>query len=390
MKIYILISLFTIGFSLSSLAQTSLSDLMKSVERNNPELIAGTKKLIETGAFSKLGRNPMDPELEYGRNFNDSDGGHELSLEQSFEFPTIYRQRNIVANYTVQKAEMEFKSLRMQILSRVTELYVTAVAANTKLELLNNRVKNALLLKKFFEKKLEQGETTILEKNKVTALYVNSRSEVMMAQLELQNILNQLKQMNGGAVVLINTVVYPNFSSVENALNIDQIVNNSYDLKATTIDSLIANSKLKIAKQEWIPNLMVGYRAEIGGVKFKNGIVAGISIPLWGKRGNVKFAKAQKETLIANHNQLFTSQKSELENLVRSMSTYKDICRDYTEYLTGTKTEDLLIKSLEKGAITMTDYLVELSLLYDTLDLANDAEKSLYITKAQMTRFLAL
>ena len=387
MKKNIIVLLLIFGVSFSALAQSSLTDLLSNIEKNNPKLISGAKALQSTIYSTKMEGNLSDPQLDYSRVFTEG-GQNEITLSQSFEFPTVYRHRNKSLNYTIQKSEIEFKALRMSILSEVTELYVTVIALNTRLEVLNSRLENAKQLNNFFTKKLEKGETTILEKNKVSALYINARSEVIMARTELENIKNQLTQMNGGIDVNVNGTIYPDFSSVESSLNINDIINRSYNMQAVSLDSLITKSQLKMAKNQWIPNVSIGYKALFNKGSYNSGIVAGISIPLWQNRNNVKYAKSLKDLSTANHNEIYTSQKRELENLVRSYVSYLDISKDYAGYLVDTRNEELLMKALENGAITMTDYLVELSLLYDTIDLANNAEKSLYITKAQMTKFL--
>lgn len=387
MKKQMILTLFLACCSVPLMAQTSLQELLQSVEKNNPKLMAASKNLVSTSASLKMGRNLADPEIEYSHVFG-NENSNELTLKQSFDFPTVYRQRNNVANYGIAKAETEFMGIRQEIFSEVTSLYVNVVALNNELTILKNRLQNAQRLKQFFDKKLELGETTILEKNKVTALYINARSQVSMIEMELQNTLNQLSQMNGGEKVSINTINYPDFRSIENALNVDEIIRKSYSMQAMAIDSMITNSQLKLSKQEWIPSFSFGYKAAFSKGEYNNGLVAGISIPLWQKRGNVKYARASKETSLANYNQLYTSQRTELENLVRSMMSYNQILNDYSQYMKDSRNEELLLKALESGTITMTDYLVELSLLYDTVDMANEAQKSLYTTKAQLTKYL--
>lgn len=387
MKKKIIVSLLLMCFSVPLMAQTSLSELLQSVEKNNPKLIAAEKSLISTSAFLKMGRNLNDPEVEYSHVFG-TENSNELTLKQSFDFPTVYRQRNNVAKFSVEKAQAEFMSVRQDVFSEVTLLYVNVVGLNNELAILKSRLDNAEHVKQFFDKKLEHGETTILEKNKVTALYINARSQVMMVELELRNTLNQLSQMNGGQEVKIGGVAYPDFQSIENALNVDEIIRNSYSMRAASIDSLISKSQLKLSKQEWIPSFSVGYKAAFTKGNYNNGITAGISIPLWQKRGNVKYAKAGRESSTANYNQMYTSSRTELENLVLSVVSYNKIYSDYSDYMSGSRNEELLLKALESGTITMTDYLVELSLLYDTIDLANNAQRSLFQTKAQLTKFL--
>lgn len=388
MKKVIITTLLIACCTVQGMAQTSLQELLKSVEQNNPQLITASKGLLSTTAELKMGRNPMDPELEYSHVFG-TENTNELTLKQSFDFPTVYRQRNNVAKYGTQKAEAEFMATRQTIFSEVTSMYVTVVALNNELSILKTRLENAQSIKKFFEKKLEAGETTILEKNKVTALYINAKSQLSMSEMELQNVLNQLTQMNGGQKVTITSPVYPDFNSIESALNVDEIINKSYALQAISLDSMMAKSQLKLSKQEWIPSLSLGYKAAFTKGNYNNGIVAGISIPLWQKRGNVKFSKLNKEFSQANYNQTYTSQRTELENLVRSMMSYTQILSEYSQYMKESRNEELLLKALQSGTITMTDYLVELSLFYDTVDMANNAQKSLYQTKAQMTKYLS-
>lgn len=386
MKKLIILSLFAIG-ALQLQAQTTLQELLASVQKNNPSIVTASKNLLTTNESLRMGRNPVDPELEYSRMFG-SENTNEVTLKQSFDFPTVYRQRNNVAKFGSQKAEAEFMAIRQTIFSDVTSRYVELVALNNELTVAKNRLENAKRIKEFFEKKLSLGETTILERNKVSALYINSRSAVTMLEISIRNISNELTQMNGGVTVSIKTITYPDFKSIEDVLNVDRIIGESYSMQALKIDSMIANSQLKLSKQEWIPSISLGYKTEFTKSTFNSGIVAGISIPLWQKRGNVRHAKAYKSLSQASYNELYTSQRTELQNLVSSIMSYRLIIDEYSQYLRESRNEELLIKALESGTISMTDYLVELSLIYDTVDLANEAQKSMYAAKAQLTKFL--
>ncbi|MEG0500346.1 MAG: TolC family protein, partial [Rikenellaceae bacterium] len=132
MKKNVIISLLLACISVPALAQTSLQELLLSVEKNNPALISAEKNLISTSAFLKMGRNPNDPEIEYTHVFG-NENSNELTLKQSFDFPTVYRQRNNVSKYGVEKAETEFMAVRQGIFSEVTSLYVNVVALNNEL-----------------------------------------------------------------------------------------------------------------------------------------------------------------------------------------------------------------------------------------------------------------
>lgn len=78
-------------------AQTSIEEVLRSVETNNKELQANRQMVTAQKLEAKLDNNLPDPTVTYSHLYGNKEGmgfTGELVASQSFDFPSLYMQRN--------------------------------------------------------------------------------------------------------------------------------------------------------------------------------------------------------------------------------------------------------------------------------------------------------
>ena len=96
-------------------AQTSIEEVLRSVETNNKELQANRQMVTAQKLEAKLDNNLPDPTVTYSHLYGNKEGmgfTGELVASQSFDFPSLYMQRNKLSkqkgeNYDRQGEEVQ-------------------------------------------------------------------------------------------------------------------------------------------------------------------------------------------------------------------------------------------------------------------------------------------
>ena len=82
-------------------AQNNMADILASIETNNPELKAGAQIVLSQKAEVSSQNTLEDPNFEFEHLWgadNAKDRKYDISVSQSFDFPSLYVQRNKIGN----------------------------------------------------------------------------------------------------------------------------------------------------------------------------------------------------------------------------------------------------------------------------------------------------
>ena len=137
-----------------------------------------------------------------------------------------------------------------------------------------------------------------------------------------------------------------------------------------------------------LPKLQAGYMSEsIVGQDFK-GLTVGLSIPLWENKNTVKYAKANTVALenmaIDNKVQLY----NQLKVLHTKAIELQNSSADYKSKLQSFNNSELLMKALDKGEISLIDYILELSFYYESVNNLLELERDMNKTIAELNQYL--
>lgn len=373
-------------------AQNNMADILSCIEANNPQLKAGAQMVLSQKAEVSSQNSLADPTFELEHLWgaqNAGDRKYDITVLQSFDFPSLYVQRNRVGNLKRSLYDGQQTLLRQQVLLQAKELCLRIVYLNRCIELSDKRLAAADELARLYRGKLESGDAAILDVNKIEIEQLNVTTANTRLRNELSTCLAQLRALNGGESldVELSALTYPeavlptSFDELKNqALQADP------ELQLLRQESLIADKSVALNRSGWLPKFELGYRhAYELGERF-NGFAVGVSIPLFANRKKVKMAKAQA---LAG---TFAVNNREQQALAELQSAYDEavtLQRNHARYdlLTRQNNLGLLQKALAAGKISMVEYLVDATQLYEAFDNRLSLEYEYQLRLARLYKF---
>lgn len=372
-------------------AQSGISDVLKSIENNNKSLQAG-QRLNETQKLeARTGNYLPNPTVELNQLWADRSAGgnaNELAVIQSFDFPTVYFNKNKLAKLKSSASDYQYAATRQQILLKAQQICQEIIYLRKQKHLLDERLKNAERLEALYNQRFASGDANQLELNKIQLEKINANNASRRNQSALRSQLEQLQALNGGLPIefgedeFISTPVLPEFSQLESTyLDADPT------LKSLEGESESAQREIKVSRALTLPKFDIGYRRNGGSDQTMNGFRIGMSIPLWENKNTVKRAKAQAEYTALNVEDNTQTLKATLKELYLQAQSLQLSKEEYARTLANQRSEELLNKSLEAGQISMIDYFVEITILYDSIQNYLEVEKEYHNLLAQLLQY---
>lgn len=369
-KLLLINSLFLI--SLAIFAQTETDRVLSEIEKNNTTLEAYRNLSEAQKMENKTGIYLENPEVEYHYLWGDPAAmgkRHDFAVSQSFDFPTSYGLKKKIAGVQNQQSDLEYRMKRNEVLFQAKTICIELTYLNAMHQELEKRAQHAESIFEAYETKFENGETNIIEKNKARLNLLNAQKAIRENETTQSVLHAELKRLNGGNSVGFDqneftTVNLPKdfeswFENNREQNFLLQMVSNKIDIR---------EKQVKLTKALNLPKFSTGYMSEsVEGEAFK-GIALGVSIPLWENKNTVKLAelqqKAAEEQAADAQVQSYNRLKSYYDKAIQLEETLKD----YVEVLESVNSTSLLKKALDAGEISLIDYMMELSLYYNTVD----------------------
>lgn len=372
-------------------AQSGISDVLKSIENNNKALQAGQRLNESQKLEARTGNYLPNPTVELNQLWADRSAGgnaNELAVIQSFDFPTVYFNKNKLAKLKSSASDYQYAATRQQILLKAQQICQEIIYLRKQKHLLDERLKNAERLEALYNQRFASGDANQLELNKIQLEKINANNASRRNQSALRSQLEQLQALNGGLPIefgedeFISTPVLPEFSQLESTyLDADPT------LKSLEGESESAQREIKVSRALTLPKFDIGYRRNGGSDQTMNGFRIGMSIPLWENKNTVKRAKAQAEYTALNVEDNTQTLKATLKELYLQAQSLQLSKEEYARTLANQRSEELLNKSLEAGQISMIDYFVEITILYDSIQNYLEVEKEYHNLLAQLLQY---
>lgn len=352
-----------------SYAQAGFEGVLAEIEANNPSLAAKRKLVHAESIDAKVGNSLENPEVEYAHTWgHPSELGKtgELTVTQSFDFPTLYADRNKLAKLKAQQYGYEYAAYRQQLLLEAQMLCIEIMALQEKDVYLRKLYDDASIVSELTERKNAAGDASVMDVNKAKFECVNAMNACKMNEVELASAEKRLIAMNGGKPV---EAPWGNTGDIWVVPPYDTAVGRyreSYpELQAVMAELTVAGQEVKVSKSRSLPKITLGYKNEFSKGERFNGLVVGMSIPMFGNRNSVKSAKARN---IYAEAELARAQ-SDIENTIAELYAREAILRSTVEQydvLAGSDdTADMLSRSIHSGHITLVEYYAQLQPVYD-------------------------
>ena len=369
MKYKTLISIALVAFPIWLSAQ-SFPAVWRSVESNNLTLKAGRQQLEADQMENRLGLAPDDPEVEFAYLWGSgaAEGDRiDVSVTQSFDFPTTYVYRSRIANLQNEQLDLEYQHQRKALLMEVGSLYYEILYQNVRIEDMEHCLKFLSDVSEVYKRKLDAGSINIFEYNKVRLAELNLGQEKSHAEAEREAMLLEMKRLNGGVPIEITETEFPEMPVPADFEVWYSEVSQKYP-SLLLIDKKLEETKQqeKLQKSLWAPRFLAGYMREQVPSETFQGVKVGVSVPLWHNVNAVKQTKLRNSALTL----LATDEQARAYNELKShYLMLVDLQKQIAEYHRLLETVDavqLLNTALESGQISMVEYLFESSVYHES------------------------
>ena len=347
--------------------------------KNNGSIKSAQFEIERLKVLKKASTNiaKTDVGFEYG-NLNGFETDHAFSIEQKFQFPTVYGKQSSLAKVAIETGEINKLITENDLVKEIKLTWYQLSYLKEVHNLLEYQLGLYLQFLRAASLRYEVEAGTLLEKvtaeAKVTeietALAINN-ADLIISKSHLQRLLS--------APDLVD--INPDFSS-KKELNItiagDLLANNpTINLLMSTIN--LMEKEVELNKAKLLPELSLGYyNQSIIGNHTKNGaesfynnsqrfssVQATISIPIWFKsdKARIKASKLSIEKAEADVSYGQEVIKGEYERVVQEYLKYKSTLSFYEEK--ALPQADLILsnskKSFENGAINYVEYVQNLT-----------------------------
>ncbi len=372
--------------------QETLDNVLRAVEANNKELQAAGQLTQSKKLEASMANNLADPSVSYIRQYGNREGlgiQGELVASQSFDFPTLYAQRHKLIQTQSIGYDRQYSEVRQQVLLQAKEVCFDLILLNQQKVLLDQRLANAEQLQTLYAKRLEQGDANVLETNKIALELLNVKTEARLNESARATKLQELAVLNGGETIVFTDTVYP---AMEHLLSFQDLYNEALaynpQLLALQNEQEVARRQITVNRQKGLPGFELGYKlnhAE-GGNRF-NGFLVGISIPLFSNRNNVRTAKVQAHVAELQLQNTQTALESELHQLFNRAQALKTSMDEYETVLRSLNSLALLNKAIGAGQLSMIEYIVDVTTLYDSMQNHMQLQNEYHKVMAQLYRY---
>ena len=391
MKRFIL-TIALVSSAMAAGAQTSIEEVLRSVEANNKELQVNRQMVTAQKLEAKLDNNLPDPSVSYTHQYGNKEGmgiQGEVVASQSFDFPTVYVQKNKLSKAKGEGFDRQSAEIRQQILLQAKEVCLDLVLLNQQKNLLDIRRQNAEQLSALYETRLQNGDANVLEVNKINLELLNAKNEARMNEAARMAKLHELAMLNGGIEINFTDTAY---LPVENPLSFvdlkQEAIPANRQLLSLQSEKAAALRQLSVSKSLNLPGFELGYRLNTatGGERF-NGFLVGISIPLFSNRNHVKQAKAQSLYTDLQLESATATIESDLLRLYNQSVALKTSIDEYSEVLKSQNNLALLNKAIQAGQISMIEYFVDVTTLYQSMQNHMQLQNEYQKVMAQLYKF---
>ena len=365
------------------------SSILQEIEANSSTLGALREEMEADKLANRTGIYLANPEVEFAYLWgNPTTIGNRtnLSVMQSFDFPSAYGHKSDLSKLKNENAELNYRSERMSLLLSAKEICVELVYYNALWAEYNTRLKNAEMIADSYQSRLEAGDVGILESNKAKLNLITVKNEAARLNIEREALLAELKRLNGGKELSFTYGQYP-LSTLPTNFESWYASAEEKNPALSYIKGEIEISKRQVAlnRAMSLPKISAGYMSEALTHEKFQGVVVGISIPLWENKNTVKEAQARVKAseLIMYDGKIGFYNK--LQNLYMKASELNRNALEYRSALSLYSNNALLKKALDGGEISLLEYLLELEYYYDAVEKMLEAERDYELSFAELS-----
>lgn len=372
-------------------AQNNFDSVLTEIESNNTTLKALKQQVEAEKTENRTGLFLSNPEVGFAYMWGTPGSigtKTNLSIMQSFDFPTAYGYKKKIADLKNVQAELQYavelKNFRLEAkLICIQLVYQQALKAELK-----ERLQNAEDITNAYQRMFDEGECNILELNKAKLNLTGIRNELAGINTEIEALNTELARLNGGLTVTFKNQEFPALlisSDFEEWYK--QAEQNNPVLQYVKQEVDILRKQEKLTKALNMPKFSAGFANEVLDHEKFEGVSVGVSIPLWENKNTVKAAKAKVIATEARVEDARVQFYNQLKGLHAKAVNLQKTSADYKQALQTLNNTSLLKKALDHGEISLIEYLLEVQFYYETVNKSLETELQLHSVVAELEKW---
>ena len=374
-------------FAATALHAQDVESVLAQIEHNNKNLEALRRESEAAKLEVRTQNNLEDPSVEYSPFFaHGADGiaSSELVVSQGFDFPTLYAARHKSNRLQQEGIDGRYGVARRDVLLEAQLLCFEAIRLDRERQLLERRMENADEMLSLFEQRLEQGDATALEVNKIRMDRMNVNTEVVQNGTERATLLQSLTALNGNQPLTFDAAAYPAVPLIAYSDTLcDTLVNADFAVRAARASAEQAEQEVSVNRQNWIPKFEVGYRRNTDMNDAVNGFMVGGSVPIFSSANKVRSAKAKAVSASLEVESVQMSAEAQVRSLLNTAVQLRRTADTYDTALMYS-TLRLLRTAVENGELSIIEYYVEADNIYKNLQAYMTVENQYQQTVAEI------
>jgi cobalt-zinc-cadmium resistance protein CzcA len=335
------------------------TDTLRSIDLNDALQIAKERNLLLKNAnlrvkqVNKSSQNFLDMEkldFSYRRGQINSD-----AIDQCFQvvqeigspLQSIYKNKKL--HYQKKAKETKLKLAEKEVLRDVKLAYFDWIYLFNKEKILQEKVNLYSEFRRISELKNELGETALLEYTTAETKFLDVKNELSTVYNDMAIAKNNLQE-----ILNIDNTIVPERDTLK-IYKIPYRMDASGNYRSPLLRNYYkkqlkaSRQQLKMNKAAFFPDIRIGYfNQEINNKKGFDGLIFGISVPLWFFSQKTEIQKAKLQTRI-NRNRLkhqLNKQDRDIKNLAHELNTLHKQIVYYREK--ALRQSDLLLKTAKK------------------------------------------
>jgi outer membrane protein TolC len=378
--------------SVSDIHSQSVDALLVEIEKHNTELNAA-RKLVESQTIHLKSTNtPGNPEVEYGffPGNTDAIGTKKVfGISQRFEFPTVYNSRKRFIEGQKSQLKFEYQIIRRKVLTNAKAAVLSYVFHRKALETNLERLRWNKALESDMRKRHESGDLPLIDIKKASMQVMRLENEVSDIKRKLAVDSLVIMEMNGNVKLEtdLHSLDFPGIKNLAEEKLIIQYVESHPEIHLQAARLETSGKLIALRKQEYFPDIKIGYESEQVMSDIHRGISAGIEIPLWGKKHTIDAARKRQDAIAAEKEASKISIIKSAERKIQNLKAAKETYLRFNSALQDYNSPELLKEAHSKGYLSSTELFMELDYFYQLKDDLLKTQYRLLKTQAELTAF---
>jgi len=370
----------------------SLDKLLRSVEQNNPRLIALQKWLDAEEVRARTGIFPENPEVSFSYLFGNPDAignQQEFGVMQTFRLPWFYLSKSAVQQLTFQQMQALADVERRNVIHTARSAYFRLVMLHQKATILKSRHEDVTLLVELMTEGFEAGEISkpILDKARIYAIDVRTELQTTLSDINVQTHL--LAQLGVGSDIDNMTFEYPTGWVIPDFEQIRaNLSENNPNLIIARLDIRQSEEEIRHQRMANLPALTAGYRSEAILDQSLQGFQVGITIPLWQNKNRLRQARLENAWATANYSQKESELITEVYGIYEELHALHSGYQQMKAVLDEEQASIGNLELLRSGHISFTEYLVNADLIWDARSRLLRAENDYFVLLSKLKSLL--